>query len=204
MYRCANTVLLWPVRRKGGPTYPWGMRFLLVPVLLLAACRGAPAPSPYAGQPASPVRGLSAQEVADLLAGRGAGYARTAELNSYPGPRHVLDFGPKLELTVAQRAGTERVFGRMQREAQRLGAEIVAREGALSDAFAARTISPAQLEARVDSLAILYGRLRAAHLRAHLETTGLLRPDQVRAYDRLRGYADSAAAHDGSHDHGGA
>ena len=40
--------------------------------------------SPYVAQQNSPVRGLSAQEVDDLLAGRGAGYARTAELNNYP------------------------------------------------------------------------------------------------------------------------
>jgi hypothetical protein len=47
--------------------------------------------SPYVGQLNSPVRGLSSQEVDDMLNGRGAGYARTAELNNYPGPRHVLD-----------------------------------------------------------------------------------------------------------------
>jgi hypothetical protein len=176
------------------------MRLLPVTALLLA-CSGAP-PSPYAGQPASPVRGLSAQEVADLLAGRGAGYARTAELNSYPGPRHVLDLGAQLELTAEQRATTERVFTTMQQEAQRLGTVIVARERALSAAFATRTISAAVLAARVDSLAFLYGRLRATHLQAHLAVTGLLRSDQVRAYDRLRGYADSAGTHDGNHEHG--
>ena len=178
------------------------MRPLIVTIVLLAACRAAPAPSPYADQPASSVRGLSAQEVSDLLAGRGAGYARTAELNSYPGPRHVLDFGAQLGLTPDQRTRAERIFTGMQQEAQRLGAEIVAREGALSDAFAARAISAAGIDARVDSLAALYGRLRATHLRAHLDMTGLLRPDQVKTYDRLRGYADSTARHDGGHGHG--
>ena len=179
------------------------MRSLLVILLVGAACRGAPAPSPYAGQPDSPVRGLTAQEVADLLAGRGAGYARTAELNSFPGPRHVLDLGPGLDLTAQQRAATQVVFERMQRTAQRLGAEIVARERVLSDAFAARTIAAAQLAAQVDSLGALYARLRAVHLGAHLETTALLRADQVQAYDRLRGYADSTGAHSGSHAHPG-
>ena len=37
--------------------------------------------SPYIAQLNSPVRGLSPQEVDDLLNGRGAGYARAAELN---------------------------------------------------------------------------------------------------------------------------
>ncbi|MCV4784044.1 DUF305 domain-containing protein, partial [Escherichia coli] len=56
----------------------------------------AAAPSPYVAQLESPVRGLSAQEVEDLLAGRGAGYARTPELNGHPGPAHVLEFKEQL------------------------------------------------------------------------------------------------------------
>jgi len=179
------------------------MRPTLLFLLALAACRpDAPARSPYAGQEASPVRGLTATEVADLLAGRGAGYARTAELNSYPGPRHVLDFGTGLELTAAQQAQLQAIFDRMQQEAQRLGTEIVERERALSAAFAAHTISAERLAAGVDSLGVRYARLRATHLQAHLETTALLRPEQIRAYDRLRGYGDSTGAHNGSH-HGG-
>lgn len=178
------------------------MRPLLVLVLLGAACRAAPTPSPYAGQPASPVRGLTAQEVSDLLAGRGAGYARTAELNSYPGPRHAIDMARQLDLSAQQLAAAERVFAGMQRAAQRLGTDIVSRERALSEAFAARHIAPAELDARVDSLGALYGRLRATHLRAHLDMTALLTPEQVRVYDRLRGYGDSTAAHSGSHEHG--
>lgn len=179
------------------------MRPIHLVVLAAVACRAAPTPSPYAGQPESPVRGLSAQEVTDLLAGRGAGYARTAELNSYPGPRHVLDMGAALELTPAQRSAAQAVFDRMQHEAQRLGADIVARERALSEAFAGHAISATELDARVDTIGALYARLRATHLRAHLETTALMRPEQIRAYDRLRGYGDSTAAHGDTHSHGG-
>jgi len=177
------------------------MRNLLAFLIFSAACRAAPTPSPYIAQQDSPVRGLSAQEVADLLAGRGAGYARTAELNSYPGPRHVLDLAARLDLTEDQRARTQRIFDAMQAEARVIGAAIVAREGVLSQAFAEHAMDARTLTARVDSLAVLYGRLRATHLRAHLETTALLRPEQVQAYHRLRGYADSAAAHD-AHQHG--
>jgi Spy/CpxP family protein refolding chaperone len=166
-----------------------------------AACRPDPAPSPYLAQQDSPVRGLSSQEVADLLAGRGAGYARTAELNSYPGPRHVIDLGERLSLSATQRATTQRIFDRMQREAIRLGTLIVERERTLSGAFADHSISSGELEARVDSIARLYGRLRATHLRAHLEMTAILSPQQVEAYDRLRGYGDSATAHR-QHEHG--
>lgn len=176
---------------------------LLAWLVLLAACRPDAAPSPYTAQIESPVRGLSAQEVNDLLAGRGAGYARSAELNGYPGPRHVLDLAARLDLTAEQRAGAERIFAAMQAEASRLGAVIVERERALSRAFAEHAVSHHAVETQVDSLAGLYGRLRATHLQAHLEMTALLRPEQIRAYDRLRGYADSAAAHGAEHHPGG-
>lgn len=170
------------------------MRPLLL-VFILTGCRLAPAPSPHTSQQESPVRGLSRQEVEDLLAGRGAGYARTAELNSYPGPRHVLDLGSRLELSAEQRERTQAVFDSMQRDARRLGEEIVDRERALAGAFATRAISAEQLQASVDSLAALYGRLRGTHLRAHLATAAILSPEQVRAYDRLRGYGDRTAEH---------
>jgi hypothetical protein len=95
------------------------------------------------------------------------------------------------------------IFDRMQQEAQRLGADIVAGERALSEGFAGRALSAADLEARVDSLGALYAQLRATHLRAHLETTALLRPEQVRRYDRFRGYGDGTESHADSHAHPG-
>jgi hypothetical protein len=70
-----------------------GFAALCVAIATAVAWRGwhpgGIVPSPYVPELASPVRGLSAQEVDDLLNGRGAGYARTAELNGYPGPRHM-------------------------------------------------------------------------------------------------------------------
>lgn len=47
--------------------------------------------SPYRGQEAGTLRGLSSEEIKELREGRGMGLARAAELNGYPGPRHVLD-----------------------------------------------------------------------------------------------------------------
>ncbi len=55
--------------------------------------------SPYIEQLDSPVRGLSEEEVDNLLNGKGPGYARMAELNGYPGPRHVLDLRSQLNLS---------------------------------------------------------------------------------------------------------
>jgi hypothetical protein len=41
--------------------------------------------APYAGQDQREIKSLSAQDVTDLLAGSGWGFAKPAELNGYPG-----------------------------------------------------------------------------------------------------------------------
>ena len=54
--------------------------------------------SPYINQLDSSVKGLSDKEVDDLLNGRGMGFARMAELNNYPGPKHLLEMSNELSL----------------------------------------------------------------------------------------------------------
>ncbi|MGB3612405.1 MAG: Spy/CpxP family protein refolding chaperone [Elainellaceae cyanobacterium] len=147
--------------------------------------------SPYVDQADSPIPGLSAQEIDDLRQGRGAGYARTAELNSYPGPRHVLDLKADLDLSPSQEDIVYAVFEDMQRDAQHIGKMIVDQEDALSRAFATATITPEALAERTQELAALYSHLRATHLEAHVAITPLLSAEQIEQYDRLRGYAAS-------------
>lgn len=168
-----------------------------------AETAGAAAPSassPYAAD-SSPVRGLTAREVDDLLNGRGAGFARTAELNGHPGPRHAIDLADDLELTDDQRAAAERIFAGMSAAAKRLGVEIVGRERRLSAAFAARRMTAETLQSETESLGVLYGRLRAVHLSAHLELTHVLTLPQIRRYDVLRGYHDSGGGQADTHVH---
>jgi uncharacterized protein (DUF305 family)/Spy/CpxP family protein refolding chaperone len=154
------------------------------------------AASPYVAQLDSPVRGLSAQEVDDLRAGRGMGFARMAELNNYPGPRHVLDLQEELKLSAEQQASIEAIFSAMQTEAQALGEQILTREEQLGAAFVGGAVDEATLQQHVMTLAELYGQLRVAHLRAHLQVTPLLTPEQITAYNELRGYIGN-----GGHDH---
>lgn len=45
----------------------------------------------------------------------------------------------------------------------------------------------------------LQARLRAAHLRTHLQQTALLTPQQVAQYQALRGYTAAVPAHQGKH-----
>lgn len=148
--------------------------------------------SAYVAQLSSPVRGLSPQEVDDLLNGRGAGYARLAELNRYPGPRHVLDLKQQLQLTDVQETEIQTVFKQMQKDAKQLGVEIVDKEKQLSDVFAGGSLSETDLSAQTDALGLLYGKLRAVHLGAHIKIKPFLTATQIAKYDELRGYADSA------------
>jgi hypothetical protein len=132
---------------------------------------------------------LTAEQVRQLLDGEGMGMARPAESNHYPGPKHVLELGSELALTADQQRRVAEVRDRMLADAKRLGREIVDAERALDAAFAARTITPRDLDERTAAIATLNGRLRAVHLAAHLSTAPMLTAEQIKQYDLLRGRA---------------
>lgn len=147
----------------------------------------------YAGQQDRDIKALSVHEVADLLAGRGMGLARPAELNHYPGPAHVLELKDRLGITPDQEAAVRAAFERMQAAAKPLGAELIQKERDLDQAFAGGSINSDTLRTVTAVIGGLQGRLRAVHLAAHIETKAILTGDQSRAYDALRGYGSGAA-----------
>lgn len=144
--------------------------------------------SPYADQRPSGIAALSAQEVEDLRSGAGMGLARAAELNRYPGPKHALELTTQLDLSADQRAEVERIRRRMLEEAQRVGREILAKEQLLDRRFVHRHIDETTLRGLTAEIGTLGGELRSIHLVAHLETAAVLTPEQIEAYDTLRGY----------------
>ena len=154
--------------------------------------------SPYMGLEQREIKALSAEQVAGYLAGDGMGFALPAELNHYPGPKHVLELAPELELADDQRVRTEEIFRAMRDEAQRLGREIVEREQQLDGLFARGDISQESLTAAVGEIAVLKGELRVAHLRAHLEMVATLTADQIALYEKHRGYHGAAGHPSGS------
>lgn len=172
--------------------------FSLYPAAVATAQQGH---SEYAGQEKREIKSLSPEEVDSLLKGQGMGLAKVAELNSYPGPRHVLDLAAQLELTGSQRAEAQKIFERMRAEAVRLGERIVERERALDSAFARGEIDAEKLDEATRELALLQGSLRAAHLRAHLDMKKILTPAQVAKYDLLRGYGSDDGGAPAAHDH---
>lgn len=142
----------------------------------------------YAGQEKRPIKALSDDDVAGLLGGEGLGMAKAAELNGYPGPRHVLMLAAELKLTAAQQQRAQEIFDRMSAAAKPLGAELVEREQGLDQLFAKNEITPERLAAATAAIGELGARLRSVHLAAHIDTRALLDPEQLVRYQRLRGY----------------
>lgn len=149
--------------------------------------------SPYAGQEIRGIKALSQEDIAGLLAGAGTpfgGMAKPAELNRYPGPRHVLDAVEtgEIELTDQQQAQIEALYEDMRLEAIALGEQIIDIEKAVDDAFQNGTITEELLQEKVVESAGLYGQLRFVHLKNHLSMVDILTPQQVAQYNELRGY----------------
>lgn len=196
-----------------------GLAILAAPLALAATGTGTgPAgtqptgiePSPYVDLTGREIKALSAEEIGELHAGEGMGLALPAELNGYPGPRHVLDMGDELGLSAEQRTAVQRQFDSMHRDAVALGGELIEAESRLDRLFADRQAAPDSLRAAVDEVGRLRAALRYTHLDAHVATRALLSEEQIQRYDELRGYADGAgmehhhdpASHHGHHGHG--
>jgi hypothetical protein len=157
---------------------------------------------PYSGLEARAIKALPDEQIADLAAGRGMGFALTAELNGYPGPLHVLELAEKLILIAAQHAEVKSQFSAMQAEAIPLGKALIEAERTLDREFAARTVTPERLKAATARIGELQGALRNVHLKYHLSTAAVLSAEQIRRYAELRGYSSGAPAVDGTPSHG--
>jgi hypothetical protein len=172
------------------------MKPILSALLVLAVATPASAvdtTSPYAGQETREIKALDPAEIQGLLAGKGLGYAKSAELNHYQGPAHVLELAAELELSETQVNATRALHSRMEKQAKVVGAQVVAAEAALEASFREGSASEGSLESSLGEIAQLQAKLRAVHLVAHLEQRRLLSPEQVARYVRLRGY------HEGEH-----
>lgn len=167
---------------------------------LLVAAVGLIAPafpveSPYAGQERAAIKALSTEEQAALLEGQGMGFAKAAELNGYPGPKHVLELAQELELTEDQRARCRALFDRMRAAAAAEGAALIETERQLDALYATRTATAARVDAQLAKIEALRARLRGTHLNAHLEQAALLTPHQIARYAQLRGYKTTRHQH---------
>lgn len=153
-----------------------------------AATPATHAHGPYSGMQGRTIKALSEQQLSDLRAGKGMSLALPAELNGYPGPSHALELSEPLKLSAEQKSRTQALFNQMQQAAKAAGEEVIAAEAALDALFKTKAATPDALRKATHTAAVAQGQLRETHLRYHLAMVELLSPEQVAAYNRLRGY----------------
>lgn len=166
-----------------------------------ASSEATPTPSAYRDLLDTEIRGIGPETIEDYLTGKGMGLALPAELNNYPGPRHVLDLAADLELNADQEREIQALFDEMQPQAIELGKQILAKEAELEQAFREKTIDEAFLQAQLTEISGLQAQLRYVHLRTHLSTVDILSEHQVTLYNSLRGYAEMPPGHQHNQQH---
>lgn len=174
------------------------LSLMTVAVLIIPAPGMAQTQEGHQQHAESGIPALSAERVDDLLAGEGMGYALAAEMNSYPGPRHVLDLEAELDLGQDQVDAVNRIFEEMNERARALGSRLVEAERDLDELFRGGSAEAGEVEALVRSIGRLEAELRYTHLEAHLRTTELLTEEQIRRYDAERGHEHG---HEMNHPH---
>ncbi len=182
-------------RQSTAVAYTW-----ILICLLISPIQSFAQHTPYAGQHNRQIKALSSQDIQSYLSGRGMGFAKAAELNHYPGPKHVIEHAEALHLTENQRTQTQAIFDAMRQEAIELGHRLVQAERHLDHLFAAQVVTEDALQKATRTIANY--QLRHVHLRAHLAQRRVLSAEQIQRYDRLRGYATPAQTdHPHRHQH---
>lgn len=169
------------------------MKAILIGATLLGVLAALPAAA-EPGQPTCPMgmhgggdpAAVDMQREQDLLAGKGMGMAKAAELNGYPGPKHVLELAGELDLSEVQRDKTQALFDAMQSDARVLRAQLVEAERQLDRLFADHLATTESMQAIVDRIGSLRGTLQARHLASHIAQRALLEDVQVARYVELR------------------
>lgn len=150
--------------------------------------------SKYTGQEDRIIKSLSSEDIKSLQTGTGdafGGMAKLAELNGYPGPRHVLDLANKLKLTDEQKKNITTIYNDMKKKAIELGQKIVDIERIANEEFVNKSITDTQIKQLILKSAEIYGQLRYTHLNTHLKMLDILTSEQTALYNSLRGYSYS-------------
>ncbi len=147
------------------------------------------AQAPYAGMQNRAIKSLSEDDIKELRRGGGWGLALAAELNGMPGPAHLLELKDQIPLTADQVSKTQALFDDMRKAAIPAGEQLVTAEAALEAAFARGGVDDAALRRLLAQAESARAQLRFIHLSQHLKTVQYLKPEQIKRYDILRGYA---------------
>lgn len=160
-----------------------------MPFLTLAQHNHA-AQTPYAGMQNRAIKSLSDNDINELRRGGGWGLALAAELNGMPGPSHLLELKDKIPLTPDQVDKTQVLLDEMRKAAIPAGERLIAAEKALEAAFASGKVDESSLRRLLADAESARSELRFIHLSQHYKTVLFLKPEQIKRYNILRGYAD--------------
>ena len=95
----------------------------------------------------------------------------------------------EIKLSAEQIKQIEGMYNKMKERAVPLGLQLINLEGELNKAFATREIDEERLKNILNRISDVYGKLRFAHLSAHLKTPDILTDSQLKLYNKLRGYS---------------
>lgn len=167
-------------KRWGGVAARQGMRTLAIHLLILISLMSV-IPIRLISQPTVP------PDKDSLLKGLGMGLATIADVNNYPGPKHVINLKTELGLTRDQLKKTEALDKVVSSSAIAKGEEVVQAEEELFKLFEAGTVSEKALRSKLEQIGNLRSDLRFIHLQAHLRMKQILTPDQIKHYSEIRG-----------------
>ena len=146
--------------------------------------------TPYAGMQNRAIKSLSDNDINELRRGGGWGLALSAELNGMPGPAHLMELKDQIPLNSDQVTKTQALLDEMRKAAIPTGDRLIAAEKALEAAFAAGKVDEPSLRRLLAEAESARSELRFIHLSQHYKTVQFLKPEQIKRYNVLRGYAD--------------
>jgi Spy/CpxP family protein refolding chaperone len=161
-------------------------------ILALLALPLAAQYPPTTKNAATPAQQAEAQHHAFLQAereaiekGEGFGMAMAADMNGYPGPKHVLDMKKELKLTEKQEAAMQKLMASMKEKALAKGKDVLQAEQRLGEFFA-QGKSEDELREETFRVASLRAELRWVHLSTHVAAKKILTAQQIAAYEKMR------------------
>ena len=131
-----------------------------------------------------------------LESAQGGGMASYAELNGYPGPKHIVEMQNEIGLTEEQLKQIESIFDEMHEKARAKGELIVMKEERLNGLFKSGRASEEDVQQLAAEIGRLRGELRAIHLIAHLQATKVLTREQTAMYVAIRNKTRDIPAHE--------
>jgi Spy/CpxP family protein refolding chaperone len=122
----------------------------------------------------------------DLEKGAGAGMAKYADLNGYPGPKHILEIQDTLKLSEQQKTRIQVIFYEMKANAVAKGKLIIEKEEKLEALFREGKASGLEVNSLAREIGKLRGDLRAVHMNAHIKAKNALTKEQAALYNSIR------------------